>query len=192
MEKQGNTRNKTDYSKGKIYKIISNLTDNFYIGSTAQKYLCDRLNNHKVEYNRWIKTNKRYCSSFELIKLEQYKIILIENYSCNSKAELQQREQFYIDKYKCDNLLNIHRSFNSMEYTKEYKKEWEKNKGKDRTEYYKKWNSKEEVKLKKRIYDEKQKEKITCICGCVISKSSMYLHKKSLKHIKLTECIIVD
>jgi hypothetical protein len=185
MDKHGKTRNKTDYNKGKIYKIISDLTDKFYIGSTSQKYLCDRLNNHKSEYNRWLKNNKGYCSSFELIKLEQYKIILIESYSCNSKAELQQREQHYIDKYKCDNLLNIFRSFNSLEYTKEYKKDWEEKYGKDRTEYYKNWNNREEVKLKKRIYDEKQKEKITCICGCIISKNAMYLHKKSKKHIKL-------
>lgn len=171
------------YSKGKIYKIVSDLTDKFYIGSTTKKNLCDRLYNHKSKYNSWIKTNKEYYGSFELMKLEQYKIILLENYSCNSKAELIQREQFYIDKYKCDNLLNIHRSFNSTEYRKEYKKDWEEKYGKDRTEYYKNWNSKEEVKLKKRIYDEKQKEKITCICGCVISKSSMYLHKKSKKHL---------
>lgn len=38
----------------------------------------------------------------------------------------------------------------------------------------------------------KKKEKITCICGCVISKNSLAQHKKSLKHIKLTECIIID
>jgi hypothetical protein len=36
-----------------------------------------------------------------------------------------------------------------LEYTKEYKKDWEEKYGKDRTEYYKNWNNREEVKLKK-------------------------------------------
>lgn len=35
-----------DYSKGKIYKLCSNQTDNVYIGSTTQE-LSFRLSDHK-------------------------------------------------------------------------------------------------------------------------------------------------
>ena len=39
---------------------------------------------------------------------------------------------------------------------------------------------------------EKRKEKITCECGAIITKGAIYRHKKSMKHIKLTTCIIID
>tara|TARA_R110002050_G_scaffold246863_1_gene384643 strand:+ start:1141 stop:1311 length:171 start_codon:yes stop_codon:yes gene_type:complete len=38
----------------------------------------------------------------------------------------------------------------------------------------------------------KQKEKITCECGALVSSCNLKRHKKSMKHIKLTECIILD
>ena len=38
----------------------------------------------------------------------------------------------------------------------------------------------------------KQKEKITCECGAIVLKTNIAQHKKSMKHIKLTECIILD
>jgi len=190
MEKQGKTRKQTDYSKGKVYKIISDCSDKIYIGSTAQHYLCDRLSNHKSEYNRWIKTEKGYCSSFELLKLNNCKIILLCNYPCNSKAELQMKEQECMDEYKNKNpnlLLNLFRSHNTKEYKKQYKKNWSDNNPTDRTEYYKEWNSNEEVKKKKKESELRNKKQITCECGCVISSCSKYLHLKSKKHLKNME-----
>ena len=36
-----------NYSLGKIYKIVSDLTDKIYIGSTCLEKLCMRLSKHK-------------------------------------------------------------------------------------------------------------------------------------------------
>ena len=43
-----------DCSLGKIYKIVSNQTDDIYIGSTCQKLLSTRLGKHRDDYKRWV------------------------------------------------------------------------------------------------------------------------------------------
>ena len=85
------------YQNGKIYKIVSNETDRIYIGSTCEKYLSNRLAGHISEFKRYKEgKTKKYTSSFKLLELKSYEIILIEAYSCNSKAELNAREYYYI------------------------------------------------------------------------------------------------
>ena len=39
-----------DYSKGKVYKIVCNITGLIYVGSTTKEYLCQRLTAHKNDY----------------------------------------------------------------------------------------------------------------------------------------------
>jgi len=81
-----------DYQNGKIYKIISNETTKYYIGSTTIN-LEKRLSGHKNSYKRFLNgyTYDNF-SSFELLKLGDVKIELIENYPCRSKKELEMRE----------------------------------------------------------------------------------------------------
>jgi len=111
-----------NYEKAKIYKIIDNTNGNIYIGSTCEKYLSRRLDGHKTKYKYHIqgKKNFRYTSSFDIIKNNDYKIILIENYSCKNKDELRMREQFYIDNTLC---INKHNSYTSSDYKKQKMKE---------------------------------------------------------------------
>jgi len=66
-----------NYNNGKIYKIINENCETVYVGSTTQS-LCQRYTRHNH-------------------KASNHKIILIENYSCNSKEELCKREQEIID-----------------------------------------------------------------------------------------------
>lgn len=94
-----------DYSKGKIYKIISNLTDKAYFGSTTNNYLSNRLAKHMWDFK-----NNCHLTSFEILKFNDAKIILIENFPCSSKDELRQREQFWIDQNK-DICINKNNSF---------------------------------------------------------------------------------
>ena len=42
-------------------------------------------------------------TSFEIVKFEDVKIILIENFPCKTKYELLAREQYYIDNNICVN-----------------------------------------------------------------------------------------
>jgi hypothetical protein len=113
-----------DYSKGKIYKIVSNQTKKIYIGSTVQHYLCDRLTSHKYGYKKWKKTNKNNfsCSSYLIIKYNDAKIILIEEYPCETKDQLKAREQFFIDTTK--NCCNKYRANTTPEDRQKYLKEY--------------------------------------------------------------------
>ena len=124
MEK---TENK--YQRGKIYKIISNQTNDVYYGSSVEPYLTNRLSRHKSNYKGWLNDKDYYMTSFEIIKFDDAKIILVENYQCNTKDELRSREQYYIDNFDC---VNKHKAFigsNKEEYRKKYFKEYnEKNK----------------------------------------------------------------
>lgn len=82
------------YERGKIYKIVDNTNNNIYIGSTT-KTLKVRLNEHK---------SGEYCVSREIIKNDDYDILLIENYPCDSRKQLEAREGFYIRNNDCINI----------------------------------------------------------------------------------------
>jgi len=83
-----------DYNQGKIYKIIDESNGDVYIGSTIQT-LKSRYHTHGIfkDYNK-LKCN---C-----------KIILIEDYPCNSRRELEEREQYFIDNTECINKTRSH------------------------------------------------------------------------------------
>lgn len=99
----------SDYSNGKIYKIVSKYTEKIYIGSTIQplKY---RLTSHKSAYKHYKKTGDttRYCHSFKILCYDYLEIKLLEEYPCDSKEELVEREQYYIEKNRklCVNGVN--------------------------------------------------------------------------------------
>ena len=44
-----------NYSLGKIYKLVSDETDDIYIGSTCQRLLSKRLGQHRDHYNKCVK-----------------------------------------------------------------------------------------------------------------------------------------
>ena len=94
-----------DYSKGKIYKIIDESNGDLYIGSTCQE-LKHRFKNHEL-----FRKTKCYCKN-----KSNCKISLIEEYPCNNKRELEEREQYWMDKIDC---INHKRAFTSKEMEKE-------------------------------------------------------------------------
>ena len=87
----------TDYSKTKMYKLVCNDTGMTYFGSTVQT-LKNRLKVHKDDCRRG-----SGCTSKQIIKNDNYEMILIENYPCNSKKECSAREGFYIRNNVCIN-----------------------------------------------------------------------------------------
>lgn len=87
-----------DYRNGKIYAILSDKnTKQVYVGSTTSPINL-RLSKHKAAYKQHLKNNYPYCASFDLIKKGDVRIKLLENYACNSRAELQKREQNWVEK----------------------------------------------------------------------------------------------
>ena len=101
-----------NYQEGKIYAIIDNTNGNKYIGSTTQK-ISERLSCHRCHYRQFKKgTRKSGCASFQIVENNNYEIILIEDYPCNTKRELEKREQYWLD--TIDN-INITRSYMTKE-----------------------------------------------------------------------------
>jgi|LakMenEpi03Aug12_release.lakeMendotaPanAssembly.Ray.scaffolds.fasta_scaffold1036812_2 hypothetical protein len=85
-----------NYANAKIYKLVSFQTDKIYIGSTCEA-LSLRKAKHKANYKMFVKSQKKYTTSFEILKLGDTDIILLENCPCNSKEELHKRERYFIE-----------------------------------------------------------------------------------------------
>ena len=144
-----------NYGNGKIYRIISNETEIIYIGSTTQP-LTKRMAHHKTLMK---------CSSAEILQYPDADIILIENYSCNSKEELKSREQYHIDDYRANgfNVINKNRAIGlDRDRLKNRQKEYrEKNKEiikEQMKEYY--HGNKGQFHKRSKEWKEKNKEKI--------------------------------
>jgi hypothetical protein len=93
----------TDYSKAKIYRIVSDKTDLVYYGSTVQK-LSERMNDHRKRYTAYKKGGCNYVSSFKILEEDiKATIVLVEDYPCERKEQLYARERFYIENNTCVN-----------------------------------------------------------------------------------------
>jgi hypothetical protein len=81
------------YNNGKVYKLVNNIDNRIYVGSTCMP-LAKRLYNHKT-----MARNKPSHIHRELntIGWENVRIILIEIVNAQTKDQLLMREQFYID-----------------------------------------------------------------------------------------------
>ena len=113
-----------EYENGKIYKVTDKNDNIIYIGSTKQK-LKVRWNAHKLNCH-------------------ENKIILIENYPCESREELRIYEQKFIDFYKELGLVNQCKAYLSEE---------------ERKQYFKKYDQSEKKKQYKKIYNQTDKRK---------------------------------
>ena len=169
-----------DYQKGKIYKIVSEQTELFYVGSTAQLYLCNRMSVHKCHYKSFVDgIGKKQSSAGEILKYDDAKIVLLESFSCNSKDELHAREQFWMD-LTPDLIVNKLKAYV----------------GDDKEQYYSEMNRNNyylnrEARLKTvHKYREENKEKIQayqreinqCDCGMEYTSSHYNRHCKSKRH----------
>jgi hypothetical protein len=82
-----------NYHNGKIYRIVCNKTGKQYIGSTVSS-LNTRLSQHK---------RNRQGTSLKVLENGDYNIVLIEDFPCERKEQLLQRERHYIDQMECVN-----------------------------------------------------------------------------------------
>ena len=93
------------YKKGKIYKIVDIGYNKCYIGSTCES-LSQRMARHRASYNQFLQGKSNEARSFEIFDdygVENCKIELIEEFSCNNKDELRKREGHFIKTTECIN-----------------------------------------------------------------------------------------
>jgi hypothetical protein len=114
-----------NYQNGKIYKIVNKQNNNMYIGSTYEK-LSNRFSKHKHDFKRYTNGTFHYITSFEIFKTESPEIILIEEYPCNSKKELCDREAYYIREFNCVNKQIPNNKLNRERVNKQKREKREK------------------------------------------------------------------
>nr|WPF46558.1 MAG: hypothetical protein [Lake Baikal virophage 5] len=136
------------YQNGKIYRLVCNNTGLNYYGSTVQK-LCQRLYEHKRCYK--LNKNLNY-TSFKIIEGGNFNIILVEEYPCENRYQLEAQERYHIENNECVN-KNIPTQTHK-EYYESHKEEFKKRS----KEYYE--SHKEEHKIWNKEYNESNKEKI--------------------------------
>jgi hypothetical protein len=170
-----------DFSKAKIYKITNDYNNDVYVGSTCD-LLTKRFSYHKSDYR------KERCQNMPIYKLmneigfERFRIELIEDYPCQDRYQLRQREGNFIREIGTLNKVIAGRS--SQQSQKEYYEANKEHINKLNREYNKEYKKVNKVKIQ-----EYRKEKITCDCGCIICKGDISSHKKTNKHINLMKTI---
>jgi hypothetical protein len=102
-----------NYQNSKIYKVMSDLGNKIYIGSTTKQYLSQRMQKHRQDYLTHQQGKRNKTTIFELFEeygTDNCKIILIENYPCSSRDELNAREGHFISTLECVNKIHLGRS----------------------------------------------------------------------------------
>ena len=186
-----------NYQLGKIYKIVDNTNGNIYIGSTTEPTLSRRLAQHKNDYKNYLNGNHNFVTSFEILKNENYEIVLQELYPCNSKDELHSRERYWIESNECVNKYIPTRTGKEwyeqnkeviLEKTKKYRKQ-NKELIKEINKQYREQNKEHIIELNKQyreqnkeVIAEKTKQPYTCVCGSVYRIDGKSHHFKTKKH----------
>tara|TARA_R110000823_G_C15757531_1_gene482613 strand:+ start:103 stop:780 length:678 start_codon:yes stop_codon:yes gene_type:complete len=85
-----------DYQLGKIYLITSETNKLLYVGSTAQKYISNRITGHIRNY----KNGSKKCCSYKLLECDDYNYKLLKEFPCSNVQQLKREEGFWILHYK--------------------------------------------------------------------------------------------
>ena len=179
------------YQHGKIYKITAIDTEKIYIGSTTTP-LKKRFGSHISAYKKR-ETTGRNDTVYQLLCFGDAKIELVENFQCNSKRELNEREQYHIDQNRAL-AVNKQPAFvaDIVTHTKNYMKKYnEDNKKKIYAlchEYHIK--HRDAISAKSKVYREQHKEQLQrhsgqkelCVCGATVTHSKLSAHMKRKTH----------
>ena len=173
-----------NYQNSKIYRIISlSNPDLIYYGSTTVS-LCRRFAHHKDDY----KSGKGVTSK-QILQYEDAKIMLVENYPCNSKEELLKKEYEYIINNQC---VNIQKGYNMKEYYQENKEKIKEQANKyyetnreERLKYSKEYrkNNRDICLERQRLYSS---QIVVCeICKLEMRKDNLTKHNKKIHRINI-------
>jgi hypothetical protein len=178
----------SNYQNGKIYKIVCNITNEIYVGSTISS-LSERLRHHISEYKYYINNKQNFVSSFVIIERGNYKIVLLENCPCETKEQLLIRERYYFDTLNCINKMRpIITTKEQCEYKQDYYKQYYIENRDEIKEQHKQYyiENKKEIAKKHKQYGIENREKLTelfdCECGGKYQKQNKALHFKSKRH----------
>ena len=161
------------YNNSSIYKIVSNVTQDVYYGSTCKK-LSARLAEHRRTYKRYLNGTYNYVTSFKVLETGSYNIILVQSCNFETKEQLIAAERYYIDNFECVN-KNIPGRTNN-EYYQQNKETIQEH----MKQYY------QQNKEQKKEYYQQNKEQLTekfeCECGGRYTTIHKSRHMKTTMH----------
>jgi len=151
-----------NYTKSKIYLITCLLTNLKYVGATTMDSIFTRLLQHIYVYRTYANGKRAiYCTSFEIIKNNNFIIELLEECPCENQDELDAKERYYIQSIECINKNIPSRTL----------KEYYQDKIDDFKDYY------QTVKNNDRF-----KKRIECECGSYYTLNNKKHHFNTYKH----------
>ena len=116
---------KVDYSKGKIYKVTNDYNDDVYINYTCDT-LAKRFSSLKKNAQCELFKNSALYKLMNELGTDLFRIDLIEDYACNDKQALRQREGYWIRQIGTLNKVIAGRT--CKEYIDDYKEKIKENK----------------------------------------------------------------
>jgi Uri superfamily endonuclease len=149
-----------DYQKSKIYKLWSPSKNLVYYGSTVQA-LSQRLAEHLS------RKKKNSCVSYLVLDCEDYKMELVEEYPCNNKQQLLNKEAEYIKNNECCNKTIPQRTYKEYrvdtaivfkEKQKQYHKKNADKINEQHKQYYK--DNIDKIRERQKQYDKNNADKI--------------------------------
>jgi len=154
MDNNGTMADTNRYANGKIYRLVNNVDNEEYVGSTCTS-LARRKSIHKDKAKK--ETSRRVYEHLNEIGWKNVDIVLVEEYKCENKMELERRERYYIEALKPSLNKNIP-TRTQQERNCEYKKN-NAEKSKEYMREYRKQNA-EKLKEQMREYNHKNAEKL--------------------------------
>jgi len=196
-----------NYSNGRIYKLVNDVDDKIYVGSTSLR-LSIRKCHHKKAAKR--KPNIRVYKHLNEVGWDHVNIVLIENYECKTKEQLYARERHWIEELKPglnnniptrtmkewyqdnkEQILQQKKEYyaNNKEQIAQKEKEYRENNKEKLKQYYA--NNKEKIAQQTKEYRENNKAKLNqkfqCECGGKYTHKNKPSHMKTNKHKKYLE-----
>ena len=183
----------------KVYKIINDVSDKIYVGSSTYYRLCERMNIHRQQSKDTTgRRNSKLYLYMREIGVEHFKIELIEKCDCKTKEELKPELNMFRANSDPDptNYFKKYHETHREERNKKSNENYHANK-----EYYlekqKEYReeNKEEISKRRKEYREENKDKIseqrkktiTCECGAILTKCHLLRHLKTKSHLSLVE-----
>ena len=161
------------YEKAVIYKLccLDPEIKECYVGSTCNLYL--RKSQHKQVCNN--PNDKNYnLKVYQFVRenggWNNWQIVLLEQYPCNSKLEMLMRERYWFE--------ILEATLNSR-YPNRTQKEWEEANAEHIKKYKKEYRETNAEKIKKY-----KKQRVKCECGAEVTSSHLAEHRKSNKHLQ--------
>tara|TARA_X000001036_G_C20435088_1_gene706893 strand:+ start:277 stop:810 length:534 start_codon:yes stop_codon:yes gene_type:complete len=166
-----------------IYKLVCDDCDDFYVGST--KSIKDRKYKHKH------KAKKDPSKKYQIIRdnggWENWRMVVLEecDESIKTKLQAEMREETFRLELKAT--MNTKRARRTDEVQKQLKSECDKRYREKYSEELKEKNKEKWIRNRETILAERRDDKVTCVCGCQVSKNHIARHMKTAKHLNLME-----